>query len=302
MWQDIIKEFLLSRGIAFVEEEDMSKITSMRCGGRASVAVYPKNTTEIASLMEILVLLGVEYKVIGGMTNTLPCDGVFDGVLVRMTGINELEFTENNTVTVGAGVTTSSFVKRSAERDIGGFEELSGIPGTVGGALYGNSGAHGVSISDFVISVDAYDIRHGTVVMLSRENIGYGYRRSLFKDDKSNFIILRATLQGVKREKEEIFAKIKELSAMRRERQPLDKPSLGSIFKHPEGDFAPRLIESLSLKGESCGGASVSVKHAGFIINDVNATSLDVLNLIKRIKNRVFSEYGIMLEEEIDIM
>ena len=302
MWQDSIKALLLSQGIAFVEYEDMSKITSMRCGGRAAVSVYPKNRFEIASIISALLDFGVKYKVVGGMTNLLPCDGIFDGVLIRMSGIKELEFTENNTVFVDAGVSTSLFVKKAAERGIGGFEELSGIPGTVGGALYGNSGAHGVSISDFVISVLAYDLRRNTMVELVRDEINYGYRTSLFKNDKSNFVILSATLQGVKLEKEKIFEKIKELSAMRRERQPLDKPSLGSIFKHPEGDFAPRLIESLSLKGEACGGASISRKHAGFIINDGEATSEDVLALIEKIKSRVFSEYGILLEEEIDIM
>ena len=302
MWQDTIKDFLLSRGIAFVEYEDMSKITSMRCGGCAAVSVYPKNSSEISSLMRVLLGSGVKYKVVGGMTNLLPCDGIFDGVLVRMTGIKELEFTENNTVLVGSGVPTSTFVKKAAERGIGGFEELSGIPGTVGGALYGNSGAHGVSISDFVVAVLAYDIRRNTMVELRRDEINYGYRTSLFKNDKANFIILMATLQGVERKKEEIFEKIKAFSTQRRARQPLEKPSLGSIFKHPFGDFAPRLIESLSLKGEACGGASVSKKHAGFIVNDGKATSHDVLALIERIKNRVFSEYGILLEEEIDIM
>lgn len=302
MWQSSIKDFLLSQGIAFSEQEDMSKITSMRCGGRAALSVYPSTVDEVASLMRALVKQGIKYKVVGGMTNLLPCDGVFDGVLVRMTGIKDLKFTENNTVTVGAGVLLGAFVRKAAERGIGGFEELSGIPGTVGGALCGNSGAHSVSISDFVISVVAYDVRCDTVVELRRDDIDYGYRSSLFKREKSSFVILKATLQGVKREKEEIFEKIKQLISQRRERQPLDKPSLGSIFKHPEGDFAPRLIESLSLKGEACGGASVSQKHAGFIINGGDATSADVLALIEKIKNRVLSEYGILLEEEIDIM
>ena len=302
MWQSDIKDFLVSQGIAFFEQEDMSKITSMRCGGRAAVSAYPSTAREVASLVRALTERGVKYKVVGGMTNILPCDDVFDGVLIRMTGIKELEFTENNTVSVGAGVPLGTFVRKAAECGVGGFEELSGIPGTVGGALYGNSGAHSVSISDFVISALAYDVKRNAVVELGCDEIDYGYRASLFKKEKPNFVILSAKLQGAEREKDKIFEKIKALSAMRRERQPLDKSSLGSIFKHPEGDFAPRLIESLSLKGARCGGASVSIKHAGFIINDGNATALDVLALIEKIKNRVFSEYGILLEEEIDIM
>ncbi len=302
MWQSDIKDFLSSKRIVFSTQEDMSKITSMRCGGQAAISAYPRNADEIASLVRALDKQGVKYKVVGGMTNLLPCDGVFDGVLVRMTGINHLEFTENNRVSAGAGVLLGTFVRKAAEYGIGGFEELSGIPGTLGGALYGNSGAHSVSISDFVISVVVYDVRRNMVVELRRDEIDYGYRRSLFKKEKPNFVILEAKLKGTEKSKEQIFEKIRELSAIRRERQPLDKPSLGSIFKHPEGDFAPRLIESLGLKGENCGGASVSRKHAGFIINDGGATASDVIALIDKIKNKVFAEYGILLEEEIDIM
>ena len=236
------------------------------------------------------------------MTNTLPCDGVYDGVIVKTTGINFTDFTEDNTVTVGAGVLLAALIRDAAEKNIGGFEEFSGIPGTVGGAAFGNSGAHSVCIADRLISVRAYDSVIDDIVEFPKSELEYGYRDSLFKRYSPRFAIISVKLRGIYREKIEITEKIKIFARYRRDRQPLNMPSLGSIFKHPKGDFAPRLIETLSLKGLRFGGASVSEKHAGFIVNDGNATAADVKELILMIKDRVRSEYGIVLEEEIDVM
>ena len=301
MWQNSLYRFLVNNGIAFTENSDMSKITSMRCGGTTRFLVMP-TLDNVASLMCFLRTECIKYKTIGGMTNTLPCEGVFDGALLLTSGINHISIAENNIVLVGAGRSLASFVATVAENNIGGFEEISGIPGTVGGAVYGNSGAHSVSISDFIISVRAYDTFTNKTVSFAKNDLDYGYRASRFKQEPTRYVILEATMQGLFRTKDEIVKRVREFSKIRRERQPLNMPSLGSIFKHPEGDFAPRLIESLSLKGLRFGGASVSEKHAGFIVNDLSATSNDVRALICEIKKRVEAEYGIILEEEIDIM
>ena len=301
MWQNSLYRFLVNNGIAFTENSDMSKITSMRCGGTTRFLVMP-TVDNVASLMCFLRTECIKYKIAGGMTNTLPCDGVFDGALLLTSGINHISIAENNRVLVGAGRSLASFVATAVENNIGGFEEISGIPGTVGGAVYGNSGAHSVSISDFIISVRAYDTFTNKTVSFAKNDLDYGYRASRFKQEPTRYVILEATMQGLFRTKDEIGKRVREFSKIRRERQPLNMPSLGSIFKHPEGDFAPRLIESLSLKGLRFGGASVSEKHAGFIVNDLSATSNDVRALICEIKKRVEAEYGIILEEEIDIM
>jgi len=198
-------------------------------------------------------------------------------------------------------VILGSLVRSLASSGIGGLEEFSGIPGTVGGAAFGNSGAHSKSISEVILSVLAYDIHTDETRRLDVSLLGYGYRQSIFKKEPG-LVILQIELRGVKKSSAEIFDSINEFARYRREHQPLSMHSLGSIFKHPAGDFAPRLIESLSLKGLSVGGAEVSKKHAGFIVNTGYATSSDVKCLIKLIKEKVFFDYNIILEEEINIM
>ena len=274
----------------------------MRCGGVAKCVARPTDEKALITLLRFLGKENIHFKLIGGMTNTLPCDGTYDGVIVKTTGINFIDFTEDNTVTAGAGALLATLITDTAEKNIGGFEELSGIPGTVGGSVFGNSGTHSVCISDLLVSVRAYDSVQDIILELPTIELEYGYRESLFKRYSPRFTIISAKFRGIYREKSEILGKIRTFVQHRRERQPLNMPSLGSVFKHPKGDFAPRLIESLSLKGLRFGGALVSEKHAGFIVNCGNATATDVKELILIIKDRVRSEYGIVLEEEIDVM
>jgi UDP-N-acetylmuramate dehydrogenase len=293
--------FLRDRNIKFEEYADLSRLTSMRSGGVARFLLEPDSNEALTLTIRHLRDLEIKYRVVGGMTNTLPPDGLYDGAIVRTSRIDSILFTENNTVKAETGAPLARIARDAAERGVSGFAEFAGIPGTIGGAVYGNAGAHSVSVSDVIASVDAYDPISDRILVLDRDEMRFAYRDSLFKSSPS-LVILSATLAGGIGEPNDIMDRMREYAEIRRARQPLGLPSLGSVFKHPSGDFAPRLIETLGLKGLTVGGASVSEKHAGFIVNNGTATSSDVVSLIAIIKERVLSAYGIELEEEINVM
>lgn len=301
MWKDELLGLFLEKNIKFHELADLRMLNSMRIGGRALILAEPTDEAQLVFAFCAARDLGRPVRIVGGLTNTLVPDEIFDGVLIRTARIDSVRFTENNEVYAACGATLASIVLGSAVRGIGGFSELVGIPGTLGGALFGNAGAHGHTISDNVVDVKVYDIFEDKKIVLTSDEIDYGYRDSLFKRE-SRYVILSARLRGFSVDKNEIKAKMHEYTSIRRQRQPLSVPSLGSIFKHPHGDFAPRLIESLGLKGLRVGGAEISKIHAGFIVNNGSATASDVRNLIKIIKTKVVDTYGIDLEEEINYL
>ena len=294
-------DFFEKRSLKFEENADISTITSIKCGGRANYIVQPSNATDIIDIVRYLYENQIKYRVIGGMTNTLPPSDNFDGVLIRTHRIDGLHFTDNNSVYAEAGVSLSELVRQAAMHDIGGFAEFVGIPGTLGGAIFGNAGAHLRSISDTVVSVKVYDPEMNKTLVFSREDSQFNYRDSIFRQTP-RYLILEAELFGRFCERCELTSRMREYIEIRRMRQPLSLPSLGSVFKHPTGDFAPRIIDELGLKGLSVGGASVSEKHAGFIVNSGSATPDDVKKLIRIIKDEVFRARGILLEEEINII
>ena len=301
MWKDEILELFLEKNIKFHELAELRMLNSMRIGGRALILAEPSDEEQLIFALRASRHFDAPVRIVGGMTNTLISDGVFDGVLVRTTRIDSVHFTENNEVYADCGTSLGSIVLGAADRSIGGLSKLVGIPGTLGGALYGNAGAHGSAISNVVVDVKAYDIIEDKKITLTVNEIGYGYRDSLFKSE-NRYLILSARLRGFSADKSEIKAKMHEYTSIRRQRQPLSMPSLGSIFKHPHGDFAPRLIESLGLKGLRVGDAEISKIHAGFIVNNGSATASDVKDLMNIIKTKVADTYGIDLEEEINYL
>ena len=301
MWKDELLRLLLDRNIKFCELAELERLNSMRIKGKTLILVEPGDETQLLFALRAARYLGAPFRIVGGMTNTLVPDETFCGVLVRTARIDLVKFTENREVHAGCGASLGSIVFGAADRSIGGFSELVGIPGTLGGALYGNAGAHNRAISDTVVDVKVYDTLDDKEIVVSADEIGYGYRDSLFMREK-RYVILSARLRGLLADKNEIKAKMCEYTRIRRQKQPLSMPSLGSIFKHPKGDFAPRLIESLGLKGLRVGGAEISEIHAGFIVNNGGATASDVRNLIRIIKTKVADTYGIDLEEEINYL
>ena len=301
MWKDELSQLLLAKNIKFREFAELGRLNSMRIKGKAMILVEPSDELQLLLTLRATRDLSAPVRIVGGMTNTLVSDEIFCGVLIRTARIDLVEFTENREVYANCGASLGSIVLGAADRGIGGFSELVGIPGTLGGALYGNAGAHGRAISDTVVDVKVYDILEDKEITWTVNEIGYGYRDSLFKRE-SRYVILSARLRGFSADKNEIKAKMHEYTSIRRQKQPISMPSLGSIFKHPRGDFAPRLIESLGLKGLRVGGAEISKIHAGFIVNNGSATASDVRNLIKIIKTKVADQYGVDLEEEINYL
>ena len=268
-----------------------SKNSSIGCGGQATVAFYPKDVVELTALIQQLTQDGTRYCVLGNLTNVLPPDGVVDFAVVCMKGLNGIVVGEG--VFVQAGVTSGALLRACKAAKRGGAEFLSGIPCTLGGALYMNAGAGDKYISEIVESVTV--LREGKRRILSLKDCEYAYKHSVFMENGD--IILGATLRFEKATEEEI-AKNEEYYLSKRLHLPKGK-SMGCVFKNPPSAFAGDLIERSGLKGFRIGGAKISEEHANFIINDRNALSSDVKALIAVAKNAVRSQYGVRLEEEI---
>ena len=239
---------------------------------------------------------GVPYTVIGNGSNTLARDGGFRGVVFVTTDMRRVTI-DGTRLTGGCGVLLGSVGTNASRAGLAGAEFANGIPGTLGGAVYMNAGAYGGQLADIVCETVCYDLDAKQVLHLDNAAQHFGYRHSVFME--KNYIILSATLQLTKDEPDAIRARMNDYLARRREKQPLEYPSAGSVFKRPEGHFAGKLIEDAGLKGLRVGGAEVSPKHAGFIVNVGGATARDVLELIERIREKVYAMSGVMLECEI---
>ena len=285
--------------VEYKRNVNMSALSTARVGGIASAVAYPTNDEEFVWVIKLLRTLKIKYKVIGRMSNILPSDNGFDGVLVSTRRFSRISHSDD-AVSAECGATLASVISYAARNSLGGAEELFGIPGTVGGAAYSNAGAYGREFSDFFIDGRIYFPSENVIKTLKRREINFGYRESAFS--KKEAYLLSSRLRFLKTNAEEIRAKISEIRTKRQLTQPLMLPSLGSTFKRGSFGSAARLIDSLGLKGTSVGGACISSKHAGFIVNVGNATSADFKSLIRLIEDRVFSEYGVALEKEIEYL
>lgn len=274
----------------------LSRVTSFHIGGNADLAVYPADAEAFAYALDAVVQAGVPYTVIGNGSNTLVRDGGFRGVVFVTTDMRRVTI-DGTRLTGGCGVLLGSIGTNASRAGLAGAEFANGIPGTLGGAVYMNAGAYGGQLADIVCETVCYDLDAKQVLHLDNAAQHFGYRHSVFME--KNYIILSATLQLTKDEPDAIRARMNDYLARRREKQPLEYPSAGSVFKRPEGHFAGKLIEDAGLKGLCVGGAEVSPKHAGFIVNVGGATARDVLELIERIREKVYAMSGVTLECEI---
>lgn len=274
----------------------LSRVTSFHIGGNADLAVYPADAEAFAYALDAVVQAGVPYTVIGNGSNTLVRDGGFRGVVFVTTDMRRVTI-DGTQLTGGCGVLLGSVGTNASRAGLAGAEFANGIPGTLGGAVYMNAGAYGGQLADIVCETVCYDLDAKQVLHLDKAAQHFGYRHSVFME--KNYIILSATLQLTKDEPDAIRARMNDYLARRREKQPLEYPSAGSVFKRPEGHFAGKLIEDAGLKGLRVGGAEVSPKHAGFIVNVGGATARDVLELIERIREKVYAMSGVTLECEI---
>lgn len=278
--------------------EPMSGHTTLKLGGPADYLVFPRSGEEITALFAEAASRDVPVTVIGRGSNILVLDGGIRGLVIcigkNMRGIRR----EGNTLTVQAGAMLGSVAAEAAEAGLTGLEFASGIPGTTGGAVTMNAGAYDGEMAQVVTRVNGIYPGGGTVSM-SREEMNFGYRRSAVAD--RNFIVTEAVLELRPGDPAEIRARMAELNARRMEKQPLDVPSAGSTFKRPEGYYAAALIDQCGLKGYSVGGARVSMKHAGFLVN-TGTSSRDFLELMHKVQQIVEERVGVRLEPEIRIL
>ena len=295
MQLDNLKSGLNEYKIEYKTNEPMSRHTTFKIGGKADVCVKVKTAGQLKTVIALTREFDVPYFILGKGSNLLVSDKGIEGAVISLDGIDDISIS-GDTVVCGAGASLKSVCLAVRDAGLSGLEFAYGIPGTVGGALYMNAGAYGGEMSQVVSSATALD-RDGNTIEFSLNDMKLGYRTSAFKN--TDLIITGVTLKLRQGNRDEIRAAMDDFFSRRREKQPLEYPSAGSTFKRPEGYFAGALIEKNMLKGVSVGGAQVSEKHAGFVINKGDATCDDVLSLIKKIQHTVKTADGVDLEPEV---
>ena len=279
--------------------EPMAKHTSFQIGGPAEAMAFPKNNNELAEILKQSVLLDCKTAILGAGTNILAPDQGMSGLVICLKDcMDGIERLDNNRIRVAAGVTMARAAVFAAGQGLGGMEFAHGIPGTVGGGVYMNAGAYGGEIKDICESVDVMR-PDGTLETLTNEQMGFSYRHSRLEDEQG--IVVSVVLVLNPKPEAEIREQMQDLLKKRKASQPLEYPSAGSAFKRPVGGFAAALIDQAGLKGFQIGGAAVSEKHAGFVVNLGGATAADVLNLLEQVAQIVTERSGIQLEPEVRI-
>lgn len=279
------------------QDEPMREHTTFRIGGNADYLVNPANSEEAANVVRLLLANKIPFTVIGNGSNILVSDKGIRGVVVCIgDGMDYVKVTGCRIV-AGAGTLLSKVAKEALANGLSGLEFASGIPGSIGGAMVMNAGAYGSEMKDVVKSVTMLDLDTEERVILTGKEMEFGYRTSVIKHHP--YLVLEAEFELSEGSYDAIKSQMDELNAKRREKQPLEYPSAGSAFKRPEGYFAAKLIEDSGMKGYRVGGAMVSDKHSGFIVNVDNATAKDVVSVIEDVKAKVTADSNVMLEPEV---
>lgn len=298
-WRMLCEE---CKEINIIKEPDMGQYTSFKAGGRAALLVLPENQEELRRVLEYLSGEKLPYMILGNGSNLLVRDGGYEGAMIKLgDGFRKIEANpETGILTAGANVSMSQVARAAIDAGLAGFEPLSGIPGTLGGALFMNAGAYDGEMSFVVQEALVMDRNGGETRIMPKEEMGLAYRKSFFQG--SGDVILQVTLQLTPGDSKEIEDKVMEYTRKRNEKQPMNYPSAGSFFKRPEGYFAGKLITDAGLKGLKLGGAQVSSLHAGFLINTGNAKAEDILLLMKVVQRTVADRFGVELEPEVRII
>ena len=284
-------------GCRVCEEEPMAAHTTFRIGGAAEVFAAAETTEQAAAVIRLCCEHSIPLLVVGNGSNLLVSDNGIRGVVLHLSS-NAITV-NGTTVTAAAGVQLAKLCNAACETQLSGLEFAFGIPGTVGGGVYMNAGAYGGQLSDVLRSVTAVT-PHGEIVTMTAEELELGYRHSVFMEN--GYIITEATMELAAGDAVTIRAAMNDYMTRRRDKQPLEYPSGGSFFKRPEGYFAGALIEQCGLKGFTVGGAQVSEKHAGFVINRGGATCADVMALSDAVTQRVKERFGVVLEREVQLV
>ena len=299
-----LKKEILELGIAkenILFDELMSKHTTFKVGGPAECYIKIDNIKDLRNILKFAKDNNININILGNGSNVLVSDKGIKGIVlnIKFNKIEMMNYDRKIYANIGAGVKVSILAHLLLKNEITGFEELSGIPGTIGGAIKMNAGAHGKEFKDIVNTVTCMDY-DGNIKQFENKDMNFGYRKSMLKDKK--YIVLEVGMQFEKGIEKNIKEKMNEYKKYRKEKQPIEYPSAGSTFKRGEDYITAKLIDEAGLKGYSIGGAEVSEKHAGFIINKGNATAKDILNLIEYVKNTVYEKFNKKIELEIEFM
>ncbi len=282
-------------------DEPLKNHCSFRIGGNAEILVIPKKEAVLSSVLKYADERNINLHILGNGSNVLIADEGLSGITVKlMGGLTDIIYLGDGVIACAAGVSLTALCNFALEKSLTGLEFAYGIPGTVGGAVYMNAGAYGGEIKNVLMSVRSVDKNTGIPEETPAGELEISYRNTSFM--KNNRIVTCAYFRLEKGNPEEIKAKMDELMAKRKNSQPLEYPSAGSTFKRPPVGYAAAHIDECGLKGECVGGAMVSTKHAGFVINTGEATFSDVTGLMEIIKNKVYAEHGVLLEPEVEIL
>ncbi len=278
------------------QQEPMAAHTTFRVGGPADVFVTVSEEEQLRKILKYLDLTGWSYFLLGCGSNLLVSDRGYRGVVIRLDGAFGGVRVDGRRITAGSSALLSQVARAACENSLCGLEFASGIPGSVGGGVRMNAGAYGGEMAQVVRTVRVM-YKDGSIMELDNNTMEFGYRSSVLKDRP--YVVLDVTMELEEGKKEEILERMKELAARRREKQPLEYASAGSTFKRPEGYFAGKLIMDAGMRGARIGGARVSDKHCGFIINDGTATAADIAELIEEVTETVKEKFGVRLEPEV---
>ena len=296
---DLLAIFAGCTAKPLLAQEPMAKHTSFRIGGPADVLAQPANEAELAALLKRAGEHAVPVTLVGNGSNLLVRDKGIRGLVIKLSNIFSSITVDGNVLTFGSGISLAMASKKAASLSLSGLEFAVGIPGTIGGAVYMNAGAYDGEMAKVVTCVRVMDMQ-GKISELQASELDFAYRHTALQN--SGWIVISVTVALQPGEAESIAAKMADFSQRRISKQPLELPSAGSMFKRPPGYFAGTLIEQTGLKGYTVGGAQVSTKHAGFVVNVGGATAQDVLQLISDVQSKVFAAHGVRLEPEVLVL
>lgn len=294
--KNILSEYCGEENV--IANAPMKEHTCFKVGGPVDILVTPSNADQIAKIISVCGDYKVPYLVLGNGSNVLVKDGGIEGVVIKLENMNNIEV-NGDEIKADSGAMLAKVSKAALENDLTGAEFACGIPGTIGGAVFMNAGAYNGEMSQIMKEAEVID-KDGKIFTLSAEELELGYRTSSIMTH--GYIVLTATVKLQKGEQEKISNRVNDLTKKREDKQPLEYPSAGSTFKRPEGYFAGKLIEDSNLKGFTIGGACVSEKHSGFVINKKGATAKDILDVIHHVQETVKKNFGVDLHTEVRII
>lgn len=278
------------------KDKSLAEFASFKVGGPADLFLVPEKIEALQEVMPLIIESEIPYFILGRGSNLIISDKGYRGIIIYTAALNNYQI-DNNIITAQSGLELKEIADLAYENSLSGFEFAAGIPGSLGGALYMNAGAYGGEMKDVIVKAQFVD-QNGKLINLTKSELNLDYRTSILQKENPDWAAVSVTIKLQKAEQKIIKAKMDELHQKRWSKQPMDLPSAGSIFKRPPGHYTGPLIEEAGLKGYQIGGAQVSNKHAGFIVNKGSATAEDIINLINKIKTEVYKISGVQLEVE----